>query len=95
MLTNNLGHIYRNFELTRTSKSTAGEMIQGLVNCNASITDMFVLSNGFSDKQVTYKSSFYRLKFRRQEDLDKFHSLGFITNDPPHVHLDQIELGLD
>lgn len=87
-----MDYIYKDFTLTRTSKNAAGEFIQALVISGGIITSMFTLTNGFSEKQVTYMSSFYRLKFRSQENLDKFHSLGFVTTEPPHVHLNQLSL---
>jgi hypothetical protein len=81
-------YIYRNFSLERTSVTAAGKFIQALVLSGGSITDVGSLVNGFPPEKVQYYSSFFRLRFWKQEQLDKFHSFGFKTDD-----IEQVSLG--
>lgn len=81
----NFEPIYRDFTLTKTSVTAAGKFLQGLASSGGSITSMFSLSNGFPVDKAQYYSTFYRLKFLKQENLDRFHSLGFQTNDIPRI----------
>jgi hypothetical protein len=80
-------YIYRDFELSRTSVTAAGKFIQAMVLCRGNITCMFSLNNGFPDESVGSISSFYRLQFKRIEDLEKFHSMGFKTTEIAKVNL--------
>ncbi len=73
--------IYRNFTLNRTSVTAAGKFLQALASSGGSITSMFTLSNGFPVDKAQYYSTFYRLRFPEQENLDRFHNLGFETTD--------------
>ena len=81
-------YIYRNFSLERTSVTAAGKFIQALVLSGGSITDVHSLTNAFPPEKVQYYSSFFRLRFWKQEQLDKFHSLGFKTDDIERVSLE-------
>lgn len=75
--------IYRDLELTRTSTDKVGRMMQALIICSGSIVGTGYLTNGFGETSVGYWTTFYKLKFNSQEQLDRFHQLGYKTEAPP------------
>ena len=77
--------IYRDLELRRTSPAAVGKMVQALIVCGGRISDTGYLTNGFGEAQVSYWTTFYKLKFATQEQLDKFHAAGFATAAPPKI----------
>lgn len=77
-------YIWRDFTIQPT-KDKSAKFLQALSICRCSITSSWYLTNGFTDSQANKHELFFRLKFRNQEDLDKFHSLGFVTTTPPKV----------
>jgi len=79
-------YIWRDFTLQPT-KDKSAKFLQALSICRCSITDSWSLQNGFPESSANRHELFFRLKFRKQEDLDKFHSLGFVTTTPPKVEL--------
>jgi hypothetical protein len=77
---------YREYSCTMSSpKCTA--LIQGLALSGGSITSMH--STYREGLKVNYCTMFFILKFFRQENLDKFHSLGFETTKPEKIHLNK------
>jgi hypothetical protein len=77
--------IYRDFSLHRTSISRAGKFIQDLVASGGSITCLFTISNGIPVEKVSHYSTFFKLKFRDQSQLDRFESLGWTTTAPEQI----------
>lgn len=60
-------------------------MLQALAIAKATTTCQFTLANGFPESTVGRWEMFFRLRFRNQESLDKFHSMGFKTIEPERV----------
>jgi hypothetical protein len=77
--------IYRNFTLERLSAKACAEFLQNLAKCNGHISSSFCLNNGFPDESIKYFSMFFRIYFLSQVDLDKFHSLGMVTEEIERV----------
>lgn len=78
--------IYRDYHC-RLSKDACAELLQAIAICKASIISTFTLGNGFPEKTVNRWEMFFKLKFRNQESLDKFHSLGLETTEPEVIKL--------
>ena len=76
--------IYRDYNCTLSQKNCS-QFLQALALTKATITSNFTLSNGFPEKTVGRWEMFFRLKFRDQESLDKFHSLGLETTEAERV----------
>lgn len=79
-----MDYIYRNFNLQPT-KDKSAKFLQAISICNCSITCSWSLTNGFPDSSANRHDIFFKLKFKNQKDLDKFHGLGFITTKPPKI----------
>lgn len=76
--------IYRDYSCS-LSKNSCTQLLQGLAIAGGSITSNFTLSLGFPEKSVGRWEMFFRLRFRNQAALDKFHSLGLQTTEPEWV----------
>ena len=76
--------IHRDYSAT-LAKSKIAPLLQSLAVCQGSIVDMATLNNGFSEQDVRHWEMFLKLKFRTQNDLDRFHGMGFVTEVPPNV----------
>jgi hypothetical protein len=83
--------IYRNFSLEKLSNNACIDFLQGLAKCNGHITSSCCLNNGFPDNKVRFMSMFFRIYFYSMEDLEKFHSLGMITEEIEEVSVNLIE----
>lgn len=70
------------------NKDKIASFIQSLMICRGVITSNFSLSNGFKPDKIQYHEGFFRIYFIRQEDLDRFHSMGFKTTQPSVVRGD-------
>lgn len=76
--------IYRDFSF-ELSKKQCAEVLQKIAISGASIKSSFVLTNAFPEKSVRYITMFLKLQFMTKEDLDRFHSFGFVTKEPPKI----------
>jgi len=79
-------YIYRDYH-SNLSQKACTNLLQGLAISRGCITSMFTLNNGFPERSVGRWECFYRIRFLRQEYLDKFHSLGFETTEPAKISL--------
>lgn len=74
------GVIYRNFDLPRSGKAALGEFMQALLSVNGQTTCQSQLGTWPPNKQG-HISTFFRLRFRSTDHLDKFHALGYTTTE--------------
>jgi hypothetical protein len=77
-------YIYRDYSC-QLSKKKCAELLQALALTRGRITSNFTLNNGYSDASVNRWEMVFGLKFGLQEDLDRFHSMGFQTFEPKQV----------
>jgi hypothetical protein len=80
-------YIYRDISLKPTKEASA-KFLQAISISKATITSCFSLRNGFPDSSANRHEIFFRLRFLFQENLDKFHSLGFKTTKPVRVRIE-------
>jgi hypothetical protein len=85
------GIIYRNFTIRRSGVTALGAFLQDLLTVNGSVTVMYQLGTWPKDQQRGV-STFFRLKFRSTDHLDKFHSMGYTTSRIRKVNLNSITL---
>lgn len=77
--------VYRDFTLSRMSDKASGEFLRALAHSQGCITCCF--TNAASLPSYRTVSMHFRLRFYRQEHLDRFHSLGYETTEPPKINL--------
>lgn len=77
-------YLYREYSCSLSQKSCTA-LLQALAISEGVITSNFTLKNAFPEKSVGRWTMFFRLRFRNQESLDKFHTLGFVTTEPEKV----------
>lgn len=75
--------VFRDFTLSQLTDKGSGKFLRALAASQASITCCFTNASSLPDYR--YVSMFFRLRFPNQSYLDKFHSLGFETTDPPKI----------
>lgn len=75
--------IYRDYSCTLSQKNCTA-LLQALALCKATITCNFSLG-AYHPNNLNRCTMFFRLKFSFQEDLDKFHEMGFTTTDLPKI----------
>ena len=75
--------IYRTFTLSRMTDKSSGQFLRALAECGGTITDNFAIGSNLLDYR--YVSMFFMLKFLFQQNLDRFHSFGFVTTEPEEV----------
>jgi len=73
------GNIKRSFTLARSGKQALGNFMQCLLYCNGSISNNFQLGS-WPTQQQKYVSTFFSLRFKSVDDLEKFHALGYQTS---------------
>lgn len=79
-------YIYRDYHCTLSQKNCTA-LLQALALSKGAITSNFTLSNGFPASSVNRWEMFFRLQFAGQENLDKFHEMGFETTEPERVRV--------
>jgi hypothetical protein len=77
--------IFRDFTLSRMSDKASGEFLRALAQSGGCITCCF--TNASQSPSYRTVSMYFRLRFIRQEHLDRFHSLGYETTEPPKISL--------
>jgi len=72
------GVIYRNLTLPNTGRAALGKLMQALLSVNGQTTCQSQIGT-WSVNQQGRGSTFFRLRFRSVEHLDRFHALGYDT----------------
>ena len=78
-------YLYRDVSIPRMSKDACANFVHALAISGATVISNFSLSNGFTERQISYQSIFFKVRFLSQSQLDKFHSLGIKTSEPEKV----------
>ncbi len=73
------GVIYRSFTIRRSGVSALGNFMQDLLTVNGSVTYMYQISTWPKNYQ-RYVRTFFQLRFRSVDHLDKFHQMGYTTS---------------
>jgi len=79
-----MNYIYRDYNCTLSQKNCS-QLLQSLAISRGTIVSTFTLGNGLPEKTVGRWEMFFKLRFSNQTQLDKFHSLGFETQEPEKV----------
>lgn len=84
--TDKYGVIYRDFELTRSSRTAMGRFMQDLLSVNGQTTCQGQVGQ-WPPEQQRYVTTDFRLQFRSTDDLDRFHALGYNTTAIERIYL--------
>lgn len=80
-----MNYIYRDFCLARASKDACAQFLQAIAVSHCNIVSSFTMSNGYSEDNVNRWEIWFRLQFKSEEGLAKFHDCGLTTTKPQTV----------